>query len=48
MVEYTLPKAQQAQGIESFDLFNTFSSKQKLLQALSSWSNFSLVLFVKG
>ena len=32
MVEYTLPKAQKAQGTESFDLFNTFSSKQKLQQ----------------
>ena len=34
MVEYTLPKAQKAQGTESFDLFNTFSSKQKLQQTL--------------
>ena len=26
----TLPKAQQTQGNEYFDSFNTFSSKQKL------------------
>ena len=43
----TLPKAQRAQGIEYFDLFNTFSSKQKLWHALKSWSNFSLVFFGK-
>ena len=44
----TLPKAQRTQGIEYFDSFNTFSSKQKLQQALKSWSNFSLFLFGKG
>ena len=43
----TLPKAQRAQGIEYCDSFNTFSSKQKLQQALKSLSNFSLVLFGK-
>ena len=32
----TLPKAQRTQGIENFDSFNTFSSKQKLQQALKS------------
>ena len=35
-------------GIECFDSFNTFSSKQKLQQTLKSWSNFILVLFGKG
>ena len=44
----TLPKAQRTQYIEYFDSFNTFSSKQKLQQALGSWPNFSLVLFGKG
>ena len=44
----TLPTEQRTQGIEYFDSFNTFSSKQKLQQALKSWSNFSLVLFGKG
>ena len=44
----TLPKAQRTQGIEYFDSFNNFISKQKLQQALKSWSNFSLVLFGKG
>ena len=34
--------------IEYFDSFNTFSSKQKLQQALKSWSKFSLALFCKG
>ena len=34
--------------IEYCDSFNTFSSKQKLQQALNSWSNFSLVLSGKG
>ena len=43
----TLPKAQRTQGIQYFDSFNTFSSKQKHKQALKSWSNFSLVLFGK-
>ena len=32
----TLPKAQQTQGIEYFDSFNIFGSKQKLQQALKS------------
>ena len=31
----TLPKAQQTQGIEYFDSFNTLSSKQKLQQSTS-------------
>ena len=44
----SLPKAQQTQGIEYFDSFDTFSSKQKLQQALKSWSNLSLALFGKG
>ena len=44
----TLPKAQRTQGIEYFDLFNTFSSKQNLQKALKSCSNFSLALFGKG
>ena len=35
-------------GIEYFDQFNTFTSKQKLQLALKSWSNSSLVLFGKG
>ena len=43
-----LLKAQQAQGIEYFDSFNTFGSEQQLQQALKSWSNISLVLFDKG
>ena len=43
----TLPKTQRTQGIQYFDSFNTFSSKQKHQQALKSWSNFSLVLFGK-
>ena len=42
-----LPKAQQTQGIEYFDSFNIFGSKQKLQQALKSWSNFSLVCLPK-
>ena len=45
-IKKTLPKAQRIQGIEYFDSFNIFSSKQK--PALKSWSNFSLVLFGKG
>ena len=40
-----LSKINIAKCIEYFDSFNTFSSKQKLQQALKSWSNFSLVLF---
>ena len=44
----TLPNAQRTQGIEYFESFNTFDSKQKLQQALKSWPNFSLVLFGKG
>ena len=47
-MKQTLPKAQRAQGIEYFDSFNALSSKQKLQQALKSWSHFSLVLFGKG
>ena len=43
----TLLKAQRTQGIEYFDSFNTFSSKQKLQQALKSWSNFRLVCSAK-
>ena len=43
-----LLKAQRAQGIEYFDLFNILSSIQKLQQALKSWSNFSLVCLAKG
>ena len=35
----TLPMAQHTQGIEYFDSISTFSSKQKLQQALISWSN---------
>ena len=40
-LEKTLPKAQRTQGIEYFDFdsFNNFSSKQKLQQALKSWTN---------
>ena len=33
ITEKTLSKALQNQGIEYFDSFNTFSSKQKLEQA---------------
>ena len=44
----TLPKAQRAKGIEFFDSFNIFSSKQKPQQALETWSNFTLILFGKG
>ena len=44
----TLPNAQRTQGIQYFDSFNTFSSKQKLQQALKSWSTLSLALFGKG
>ena len=44
----TLPKAQQTQSMEYFYSFNNFISKQKNKQALKYWSNFSLVLFVKG
>ena len=43
-----LPKVQRTQYIQYFNSFNTFISKQKLQQALKSWSNFSLVLFGKG
>ena len=43
----TLPKAQLTQGIEGVDSINIFRSKQKLQQALHSWSNFSLVLLGK-
>ena len=43
-----LPTAQQTQGIEYFDSFDTFSSKQKLQQALKSLSNLSLAFFGKG
>ena len=43
----TLPKAKRIQGIEYSDIFNTFSSKQKLQQTLKSWPNFSFVLFGK-
>ena len=43
-----LPKAQQTQGIEYFDSFDTFCSKQRLQHALKSWSNLSLALFGKG
>ena len=43
-----LPKAQRTQGIEYFDSFNTFSSMQKLQQALQYWSNFSSVSFDRG
>ena len=43
----TLPNAQRTQGIEYFESFNAFSSKQKLQQALKSWPNFGLVLFGK-
>ena len=38
----------QTQGIEYFDPFKNFISKQKLQQPLKSLSNFSLVLFGKG
>ena len=48
MIYQTLPKTQSTRGIEYFDSFNSFGSKQKLQQALKSWSNFSLVLFGKG
>ena len=44
----TLLKVQRTQVIEYFESFNTFSSKQKLQQALKSWSNFTLFLFGKG
>ena len=47
-VKKTLLNARQTQGIEYFDSFDTFSSKQKLQQALKSWWNFSFVLFGKG
>ena len=40
--------AQQTQGIENFDSFNTFDSKQKLQQALEAWSNFSFLFLTKG
>ena len=46
--EFFLPKAQRTQCIECFNSFNTLISKQKLQQALKSWSNFSLILFGKG
>ena len=48
LVNKTWKKAQRIQGIEYFDSFNTSSSKQKLQQALKSYSNFNLVLFGKG
>ena len=35
-------------ALKNFDPFNNFISKQKLQQALKSWSNVSLVLFAKG
>ena len=44
----TLPKAQQIQGIEYVDSFNTLSSKQRLQQALKYWLNFSRDLFGQG
>ena len=44
----TFPTARWIQGIEYFDLLNTFSSKQKLQQALKSWSNFGLFFLAKG
>ena len=47
-MKQTLPKAQRTQVIEYFDSFNTFSLKQKLQQALKSWSKFSFVFFGKG
>ena len=37
-----LPIAQRTQGIEYFDSFNTLSSKQKLQQSKTFWSNISL------
>ena len=47
MFEITL-KAQLTQGIAYFDFFNSFNSKQKLQQALKTWSTFSLVLIGNG
>ena len=44
----TLLQAQRTQGIEYFDSFNTFSSKQKLQQALESWSNLSLLFWQRA
>ena len=41
-IEKTLPRAQRTQGIQYFDSFNTFSSKQKLQQALISSAWFCL------
>ena len=35
-------------SIEYFDSFNTFSSKQKLQEALKSWSTFILVMIAMG
>ena len=45
---YKALMAQRTQGIEYFDSFNTFSSMQKLQQALQYWSNFSSVSFDRG
>ena len=36
----TLPEAQWTQGIEYFDSFNTFTSKQKLQRTFKYLSNF--------
>ena len=44
----TFQKAQRTQRIKYFDSFNTFIPKQKLQQALKSWSNFSLVCLAKS
>ena len=44
----TLPNTKRTQGIEYFDSFNTFSSKQKLQKALKSQSNLGLILLGKG
>ena len=43
-----LPKTQRTQGIENLDSFNGqhLKIKEKLQQALKSWSNFELVRFV--
>ena len=46
--EETQQNAQQTQGPEYFDSFNTPSSKHKLQQALKSQLNFSLVVFGEG
>ena len=42
-----MPQAQETQGIEHFDSFATFSSKQKLQQALKSGQT-SACFFDKG